>query len=129
MSIDDSNKKALIISVSDYEKLDNLEFCKKDGEEVFNLLTSLGYQIENNNKLIGNVEGHKMKDAITDFFINDAIKTSDTLLFYFSGHGVPDVDGSVYLASSEIDPDVPLKRGYSFDELTTIIERSRYECS
>jgi uncharacterized caspase-like protein len=28
----------------------------------------------------------------------------DALLFYYSGHGVLDDDGEIYLASSDIDP-------------------------
>lgn len=49
------------------------------------------------------------------------IKPTDTLLFYYSGHGVPDDDQDVFLATSDIDPNVPSKRGFNFNELTKII--------
>ena len=52
------------------------------------------------------------------------IRAEDTLLFYYSGHGIPDIDGDIYLASSEIDPDAPYRRGFSFNELTKMIQRS-----
>ena len=59
-----------------------------------------------------------------DFFTDVNNKAQDTLLFYYSGHGIPDVDGDIYLASSEIDPDAPYRRGFSFNELTKMVQRS-----
>ncbi len=37
---------------------------------------------------------------------------------------MPDVDGDIYLASSDIDPNEPYRRGFSFEELTKMIQRS-----
>ena len=48
----------------------------------------------------------------------------DTLLFYYSDHGVSDVDGDIYLASSDTDPDKPYRRGFSFEELRKMIQKS-----
>ena len=92
--------------------------------EIYGLLSSLGYEISANNKLTGEVKGDKVKDAIYDFFGDINNKPDDTLLFYYSGHGVPDVDGDTYLASSDINPDEPCRRGFSFDELTKMIQKS-----
>lgn len=117
-------KRALIISVSEYNNRQPLDFCKNDGEEMFELLDNLGYQILPNNRLIGNVKWQDMCDAIIDFFGDPTVKPQDTLLFYYSGHGVPDIDGDVYLATSEIDPYLPNRRGFSFNELTKMIQRS-----
>lgn len=55
---------------------------------MYGLLDSLGYEISENNKLIGKVEGEKVKDRIYDFFHNKYVHPDDTLLFYYSGHGV-----------------------------------------
>jgi YVTN family beta-propeller protein len=65
-----------------------------------------------------------MREAIYDFFDNPSNKPEDTLLFYYSGHGIPDPYGDVFLASSEIDPDRPHRRGFSFGDLTQAINRS-----
>jgi tetratricopeptide (TPR) repeat protein/uncharacterized protein YjbI with pentapeptide repeats len=118
-------RKALIIGISYYTstKLEQLDFCKNDGEKMYELLESLGYEISENNKLIGEVEGEKVRDQIHEFFGDSYINADDTLLFYYSGHGVPDVDG-IYLASSDIDPDKPYRRGFSFEELSKMAERS-----
>ncbi|MFZ0513297.1 MAG: caspase family protein [Candidatus Nitrosopolaris sp.] len=48
----------------------------------------------------------------------------DTLLFYYSGHGVLDDQGNIYLASSDTDPQKPYIKGYSFGDLTMMIERT-----
>lgn len=116
--------KALIVAISDYINLQRLDFCQKDGEEAVKLLTKLKYEIPEGSKLLGNVKSDVMKDAIYDFFSNSAIRSQDTLLFYYSGHGVPDIDGDIYLASCEVDPDFPYKKGFSFNELTKMMQRS-----
>ena len=110
-------KKALVAGISDYTNLQKLDFCRNDGKEVYDVLTSLGYQISDENKLIGKAMGTKVKDTIYDFFDNKRDNPDDTLLFYYSGHGVPGDDGNIYLASSDTDPDKPYRRGFSFEEL------------
>jgi hypothetical protein len=119
-----ARQKALIIGISDYTHLQKLDFCKNDGRELFEVLSSLGYEISDKFILVGEAEGQKVRDAIYDFFDDVRNNLDDTLLFYYSGHGVPDVDGDMYLASSETDPDKPYKRGFSFEELTKMIQRS-----
>jgi tetratricopeptide (TPR) repeat protein len=121
----EGKKKALIIGVSSYaNNLQPLEFCQKDGEEMYQLLKSLGYEIEEDNKLIGEVKWEKLRQAIIKFFTDKSIKSKDTLLFYFSGHGIPDGYGDTYIATSEVDPDAPFVNGYSFDDLTKMMYRS-----
>ena len=116
-------RKALIIGISDYTdpRLEELEFCKNDGEEMYEILESLGYE---SNKLLGEVKEEKAKDAIYDFF-SDKNQADVTLLFYYSGHGVSDFDGNTYLASSDIDPDEPGRRGFSFEILSKRMEREK----
>jgi hypothetical protein len=120
-------RKALIISVTDYystSNLQSLDFCKNDGEEMYKLLDSLGYEILDNHKLVGQVRFDIMRDAIYDFFDNTHTKAEDTLVFYYSGHGIPAPDGDMCLASSEINPDDPYRRGFSSYELTRLIQNS-----
>ena len=123
---EEPRKRALIIAISDYEDkhLTSLEFCKNDGEKVFDLLKSLGYEIAENHKLIGYVKFDKMRNSIHDFFDNRKTKADDTLLFYYSGHGIPLIDGNICLASSEIDYYSPRKMGFSSYELANLIQES-----
>lgn len=114
----------MIIGISDYDSLEPLTFCKNDGNAMIDLLSSQGYQINNNHNLIGYVTWQKMRDGIINFFTDSSIRPTDTLLFYYSGHGVPDVDGDLYFATSEIDHYSPYKRGFSFSELAKMIQRT-----
>jgi DNA segregation ATPase FtsK/SpoIIIE, S-DNA-T family len=119
-------KKALIIAVSEYDNDYALKYCEKDGIDVYELLSSpkLEYEIEKKNKLIGRVKSEEMKDAIVDFFQNEEVKPDDMLLFYYSGHGIRD-GVNTYLSPSEINPKLPIKRGFSFKDLRTVIEDPR----
>ena len=47
-----AQKKALVVGISDYTSLQQLDFCKNDGTEVYEVLTSLGYEISDKNKLV-----------------------------------------------------------------------------
>jgi uncharacterized protein YjbI with pentapeptide repeats len=119
-----AQKRALIVGISDYTYLQTLDICKNDAAEVYKLLSSLGYEISDENKLLGEAKGERLKEAIYDFFSDIKSNPDDTLLFYYSGHGVPDIDGDIYLASSDINPNEPYRRGFSFEELSKMIQRS-----
>jgi Caspase domain len=119
LSLQKYNKKALIIAISDYMKMDSLDFCKNDGNAMYDILTSksVGFNIPDSHRLIGQVSYETLRNAIYDFFDSDNSTPDDILLFYYSGHGIPGA-GGVYLASSEIDSDKPNRNGFSFSELT-----------
>jgi hypothetical protein len=102
-----------------------LNFCKKDGEEVYNLLSSLGYEIHDKNKMIGYVQGENLRDTLIDFFTDEKIEPEDILVFYYSGHGIESLsDGNVYLEPSDMIPNKPAKRGFSFSELRNQVQES-----
>jgi tetratricopeptide (TPR) repeat protein len=118
------SKKAIIIGISEYDLLQPLNFCKTDGIKMYELLRSLGYEIQENHKLIGKVRREEMRDAIIDFFRNRNVKPRDMLLFYYSGHGILDGYGDHYFAASAINPFEPDTEGFLFDELTRMINKS-----
>jgi uncharacterized protein YjbI with pentapeptide repeats len=116
---DRGQKRALIMSISEYDRLAPLDFCEKDGIKVYEVLSRLGYTVRDEYKLIGGrIEYWRVRKAIIDFFYDRSINPNDTILFYFSGHGVLGDDGEHYLSTSEIDPDMPQGLGFSFDDLT-----------
>jgi len=118
------DKKALIISVSDYDNLENLEFCRNDGNEMYQTLQDLGYEILDNRKIIGKANDASLKRAIIDFFRDESVETTDTLLFYFSGHGILDGFGGRYFATSNINSKLPEENGIRFDLLIEQMDRS-----
>ncbi len=86
-------------------------------------MSQLGYNILDKYRLIGGrLEYSKMRDSIFDFFNDANIYPNDTISFYFSGHGVLGDDGENYLSTSEIDPDMPQRRGISFNEFSSYRE-------
>jgi uncharacterized caspase-like protein len=118
------SKKAIVIGISDYDLLQPLNFCKIDGVKMYELLSSIGYEIQENHKLIGRVKWDHLRTAVVDFFRNRNVKPRDTLLFYYSGHGVLDAFGDHYLAPSALNPFEPDTNGFHFDELTKMMHKS-----
>jgi Caspase domain len=98
----DRSKLALVTGIGVYrsEELDNLPSCRKNTEDFYKLLQELGYTIFQNEPIIGsrlNKENSWMDiyRAIVSFF--KSAKPGQTLLFYFSGHGIPRED-EIYIA-------------------------------
>jgi Caspase domain len=106
--------RALIIGVGEYDRLAQISFCQNDGNGMYEVLRWAGYDIPNYNKLTGYVNWESMRSTTIDFFVDHSISNDDILVFYYSGHGVQDIYGEIYLAPSEIDPDSPYKNGFSF---------------
>jgi hypothetical protein len=52
-------------------------------------LEKLRYEIAYDHNLIGYVKYDIMREAIYDFFDKKKSGAEDTLLFYYSGHGIP----------------------------------------
>ena len=113
-------KRAMIIGVTKYDSdLENLDFCKNDANGMKEILEKLDYEITKKTYLVGKIGGRDMEDAIHDFFNDKSVKRNDVNLFYFSGHGVPDPNSEdAFLASADIDPDDPDRRGFPFERLT-----------
>ncbi len=114
-------KRALVIAVSDYDEssgLKSIEFCKNDGQEMYNVLKENGYDIPNTRQMIGYVDSSKLKEMIYKFFTDKSNQPDDTLVFYYSGHGVPDKFGKTFLAPSDMDSEHPFMTGFSFEDLT-----------
>jgi hypothetical protein len=94
----DRSKLGLVTGIDVYrsEGLDNLPSCRKDTEDFCKLLQKLGYTIFQSEPIIGsrlNKGNSWVEDihrAIVSFF--KSVKPGQTLLFYFSGHGIPRED-------------------------------------
>lgn len=71
-----AKRKALIIGISDYTYLQKLDFCRNDGTEIYEVLSALGYEITDKNKLVGEADRNKVRNAIYDFFDVNANHTS-----------------------------------------------------
>ena len=117
-------KRALIIGTGYYDNnLQSLDFSENDGNALSYLLKRLGYEVTDTNELIGYVDSNTMRNRIYDFYSNKSTTADDLLLLYYSGHGVPHGD-EVYLSSSEIDPEEPYRKGFSFTDLINLMKQN-----
>ncbi|MFX0199454.1 MAG: caspase domain-containing protein [Candidatus Hodarchaeota archaeon] len=122
------SRRALIIGIDKYALLDPLPSCKNDANDLSDLLSKLGYTNYEGSPFIGSnlidqEYGYvKVREAIINFFYE--AKPSHTLLFYFSGHGIPGLN-DVFLSTPHVDPKRPRARGFSLSELTKCMALSK----
>jgi len=93
-------KVALLIGVSEYEPgLNPLPGAVKDVEAMQRVLAhpEMGGFAQENITVLKNPQRQAIEDAIYKLFDNR--QKDDLLLFYFSGHGVKDESGNLYLSS------------------------------
>ncbi|NMG07320.1 SUMF1/EgtB/PvdO family nonheme iron enzyme [Brasilonema sp. UFV-L1] len=94
-------KLALLIGVSEYQPgLNPLPCAVKDVEAMRRVLThpEIGNFAEVDITVLKNPERQEMEDAIYNLFAHR--QKQDLLLFYFSGHGITDDYGKLYLSTS-----------------------------
>jgi uncharacterized caspase-like protein len=93
-------KIALLIGVSEYEPgLNPLPGSVKDVDAMQRVLANpeLGGFAETDITVLKNPQRQEMEEAIYQLFSDR--KKDDLLLFYFSGHGIKDENGRLYLAT------------------------------
>ena len=125
-----NQKISLLIGIDNYENpgLEQLKSCKNDAINLNSILVHIGYNSFKGSPIIGSQIPRKeaawtlIREAICDFFSN--AKPAQTLLFYFSGHGVHG-ENDIFLGSPEIDPEKPRKAGFALSELTKCMDSSR----
>ncbi|MDJ0733305.1 MAG: SUMF1/EgtB/PvdO family nonheme iron enzyme [Nostocaceae cyanobacterium] len=93
-------KLALLIGVSEYQPgLNPLPAAVKDVEEMRRVLVNpeMGGFADEDITVLTNPQPQDIRNAVFDFFDNR--QKDDLLLFYFSGHGIKDERGKLYLST------------------------------
>jgi uncharacterized caspase-like protein len=93
-------KIALLIGVSEYEPgLNPLPGTIKDVEAMQQVLvrTDIGAFIESDITVLKNPDRQKMEEEIEKLFTSR--QKDDLVLLFFSGHGIKDDNGKLYLAT------------------------------
>ncbi|MEM7717230.1 MAG: caspase family protein, partial [Cyanobacteria bacterium P01_A01_bin.68] len=93
-------KVALLIGVSEYEPgLNALPAAVHDVEAMRRVLrnSEMGGFADEDITVLKNPEPQKVRNAIYNLFANR--KRDDLVLFYFSGHGIKDEKGKLYLST------------------------------
>lgn len=110
---------AIVVGVERYEGLPAADFAERDARAVKAHLLALGYPERNVVLLTGRSAGRAAIEKYVEAWLPQAAKPQSRVLFYFSGHGAPDVGtGSAYLLPWDGDPKFlantayPVKRLY-----------------
>jgi uncharacterized caspase-like protein/MFS family permease len=95
-------RRALIVGNSDYQEtsLRGLVSPARDTEELARVLkdpTIGGFDVS----IVLNERAATVSQAIEEFFIFSDPRPDDLLLLYFSGHGITDEEGLLYLATTD----------------------------
>ena len=85
LSTDSRRKIALVIGNTNYIIENELPNAIHDAKAMANLLKQIGFQIYDNEPKL-DLNFHQMNQILSDFVRE--IKRSDTVLFYFAGHGI-----------------------------------------
>lgn len=121
----DARRQALIIANSDYSdsKLSKLSAPEVDAELLKAVLedTTIGYFDEV--KIVPNGNSQQVREEIERFFSGK--KRDDTLLLYFSGHGVLDPNGRLYLAAANTNTQRLRSTGVSAQFISESMDASR----
>jgi hypothetical protein len=132
---------AVVIGVDRYEnrQIPSLRYSVRDAEALHQFLTGPGGFNKDNVVLLTDRAARKptlrnIKWALGTFLTRSA-KKDDTVLVFFAGHGVPEIDPrgverdglAKYLAPADVDPDDLYSTGLPMDELQTIFQRIEAE--
>ena len=119
---------ALIIGVSNYKNLDasmQLRYPESDAEAIYRVLISReagAFPAENVHFLKGTQATlANVRDQLENWLPSVA-KPSDRVLVYFAGHGFVK-NGKGYLATWDVDPELPETTAYSMSSLGEVLAR------
>lgn len=116
--------KALVIGIDYYDSGNSLNGCVRDAERIARLL-EYNYNDEKNFdvKLLcatdnaSKITKKQLKSELNNLFVGN---TTDTILFYFAGHGYID-ESSSGICTSELEIDGK----YNFTEISTLINKAK----
>lgn len=122
---------AVILGISDYKAISDLQFCDEDANDWCNYLTQMGYENilvlgDDSNSYLqydGLATEYNVKQALTEVVANAG--EHDTLAFITSGHGSGNSRGLSLLCMWDITVGENGEDGYFFDyELADILEHA-----
>jgi formylglycine-generating enzyme required for sulfatase activity len=120
-----SSKFALVIANTEYE---DASFAKltapgKDAEEFAQVLQEAELAAFDNVQILLNEGESKIRRSIARFFVNR--QRDDLLLLYFSGHGVRNEQGQLFLAANDTEISILDATGIPADFITHSMNNSR----
>lgn len=103
---------AFVVGIDDYNQLDDLRFCGRDADLFRStLIERNGVSSDHHIQLVtsrrsfdvtSSPTSKQLRKAIPDFL--SQVQDGDTVVFFFSGHGLLGSNGRSYLAPKDCDP-------------------------
>lgn len=120
-----SKKYALVIANTEYTDsgFSQLSAPGKDADEFVRILESPDIAAFDNVSVILNENASQINEKIEDFFSSSV--SEDLLIFYFSGHGIRDEYGSLYLAVKNTNRSKLRSTAIKSDFIREAMDRSR----
>jgi hypothetical protein len=120
-----TSKLALVIANTEYQ---DASFAKltapgKDAEEFAQILRDAELAAFDDVQVLLNEEESKIRRSIARFFVNR--QRDDLLLLYFSGHGVRNEQGQLFLAANDTEISILDATGIPADFVTHAMNNSR----
>jgi uncharacterized caspase-like protein len=121
-------RRAVIVGINEYvdkENIPNLKGAEADAREMRDALCNRGgFEVKEHHFL----QGPKATCSAIRKAISDLLWASDECylsLFYFSGHGIVDSYGNLYLATYDIRKNEPFVAGINQDELQQVFFKAK----
>jgi hypothetical protein len=114
---------AVVIGIEDYHDIAaKSEFSADDARLVKNYLVSLGFRETNIQLLVNGDASNAGFNKTMRHWLPDHVKPDSTVVFYYSGHGAPDVTTNpakpeAYLVPYDGDPNYLSDTGYKVENL------------
>ena len=116
------NVYAIVVGISDYTSLQDLQFAHKDAALFADYLKNDCGVPENNIKLFLNEEATRLNVVDDLYNLNDKVKSDDLIFMYFAGHG--DVESKISEGDALLLLHKSLKvnylRGFDFIRMTEL---------
>jgi hypothetical protein len=119
-------REALVVAVTDYQHDDlrRLTAPATDAEQLSAALLDQSVGGFDRVQVLNNPSSSELAAALERTFNERSRRSTDTVLFYFSGHGVKDLNGRLFLASAMTDPELLLSTSVSAAFLNDLMQRS-----
>ncbi|MBI5210194.1 MAG: caspase family protein [Elusimicrobia bacterium] len=110
---------ALVIGIEKYSNIETAaSFAERDAEAVKANLHALGFPVRNVHVLLGGKATRTAIEKYLEHWLPLNIKETSRVIFYFSGHGAPDVkNGQAYLVPWDGDPNFLESTAYPVSRL------------
>ncbi|MEK7382346.1 MAG: caspase family protein [Elusimicrobiota bacterium] len=83
---------AVVVGIERYQQLPQADFGERDGQTVRDHLVAMGFPPRNVVQLSGSMATKSSLEKYLELWLPEKVNERSKVVFYFSGHGAPDVD-------------------------------------